>query len=1189
MTTNRWPASQQNKAVPLKRKNHILYEEDVEFLMADVKKTKYILHVSDFHLKTENLEFAKEGLKCLSNMLDKNDITVDYLIHTGDVIDSKGAICIAVSDICKADPSLSWIAEKYIPGACFDEDGILSYPFNASFDENGFLTDPNTTEELLQRINNQITTNMEMAYSLVGSEIIGEFLADIRVRRKHTYFCVGNHDTLRPITKDTPQKCDRFQHDYGDAADYHRCLEEYERKYKVFSPYSESLLKQLDVGNSDLQAYSDRTADLNLVILNTNHRNPYRSKEGYYCIDCANITRVLNEFNTREDDRHLNVVIAHKPIYEICEAARMAFSSYHKTEFMTAIQNFLGNDGLYICGDKHTRSVSDTTFHSVQHIIGGAPFKKSNEEDLFHVEYNLVEVIGGEVGHIQKIHLSHDFSKKSWQCVFRPEDRVVERLYELSSNSVIPQCLSVLSLDSRKNSWTDISRIFYKDKRNDPKWIVLEQKLDKLYRIICKYDKIGPEVKVDVNHLHNWYIGKVDNSIFQNMRDYLIHKISNFDQANILNIRGEYSSGKSTFLGILYIYLLYQYSIGNISFIPAYFNLENKEILKQINCNNDKILYYKAATESFKKFANEVQSIADKSHQRICFLIDGLDEQDVWSYSSEDSVGRGILDVLDGVPNAKNIMSYSQHHLPLFKNTMPERKYKDYSDVMYFNNVNVVSADSKKGHFKQFISAFYSLKTEQTIPNEKHKESTTEPYSLEKIEKICSLIRKFRRLSVSQSFLYKFAGYIEEKIKVTDSIDNLSIDEVYRNYIDLLHKMCFDVLGYGYVHYAPAMAYLFTFKGFTYERFKNIPPNTEDFWQSKIAEHSDKVYDAFIFIKKNQDIREYLVAMHYNRDLRYYAENPEMAISDASILNEFIPRNIAIISRKMWKSDPNKFVIVCVALLEKRCELGQNPISNCALSMLLYTLAHQAKMYAPSNKMLDRIFSSYETDTGKISDTPNEGFSYKQQDTDLLQQFLNYGLHRTYRLYKAVSEGNSEELAISMKNDENFARYNRQYLRLYYGDLTISGENRKAALVPGDDICLKGFDFHNTFNHISEKLRNIEKDPYALMAFDLYSLCDLIDNRLDVARTEAISKSASTFFSGKKNGGTQIGVLCAAVDFIDAYLRIKPSHEKDEYLEKMLNYKSIFTKAIDIRNQQVEASSKTLLESGEGKSTSTEK
>lgn len=562
-----------------------------------------------------------------------------------------------------------------------------------------------------------------------------------------------------------------------------------------------------------------------------------------------------------------------------------------------------------------------------------------------------------------------------------------------------------------------------------------------------------------------------------------------------------------------------------------------------------------------------MQQISDRSHQAVCYLIDGLDEQDVWSYSSEDSVGRGILDILDSAKNAKNIMCYSQHHLPLFKNTMPERKYKDYSDVMYFNNVHIVSADSKKGHFKQFITAFYSLKEEQDIFAQQTKKEAADQSKLEKHESICLLIQKFRRLSVSQNFLYKFEDYIEEKTASLDDVEKITIDEVYRNYIDLLHKMCIDVLGYGYVHYAPAMAYMFSFKGFTYERFKKIPPNSEDYWQNRIAEYSDKVYDAFIFIKKNQDIREYLIAMHYNRELRYYAENPEIPVSEASILNEFISRNIAIISRKMWKSDPNKFVIVCMELLEKRHDLGQKPICNCALSMLIYTLAHQAKMYAPSNKMLDKIISSYETDTGKISDTPNDGFEYQSQEADLLQQFLDYSLHRTYRLYRAVSEGNSEKLALSIREEKAFACYNRQYLRLYYGDLTISGENRKAALIPGNDVHQRGFDFHNTFNLISEKLRNIENQPYALMAFDLYSLCDLIQNRLDASEGDSCLQKTNTFFGGKKNINTQIGVLNAAIGFIDAYLNSAQKSKETEYLDALSTFKSNFTTAIDARRQ----------------------
>lgn len=142
--------------------------------------------------------------------------------------------------------------------------------------------------------------------------------------------------------------------------------------------------------------------------------------------------------------------------------------------------------------------------------------------------------------------------------MFRPKDSVVEKIYDLSSNSVIPQCLSVLSLDSKQRSWTDISRIFYKNKNNPPKWEMLEKKLDKLYHIICKYGKGSPDSTSDNTILKEWDRGLRENSIFECMRDYLLAKMKDsysFNQNNILNIRGEYSSGKSTFLGILVIYM----------------------------------------------------------------------------------------------------------------------------------------------------------------------------------------------------------------------------------------------------------------------------------------------------------------------------------------------------------------------------------------------------------------------------------------------------------------------------------------------------------------------------------------------------------------------------------------------------------------------------------------------------------
>lgn len=121
--------------------------------MRDVKRTKYILHVSDFHLTQNSLDFAKEGLKALSDMLDKNDITVDYLIHTGDIIDSSCICSNVIKSLADQDAKYSYITEKYIT--------------KSEIDTKGFLSDPNTTEDIINQINNEIREAMSDNYPKV--------------------------------------------------------------------------------------------------------------------------------------------------------------------------------------------------------------------------------------------------------------------------------------------------------------------------------------------------------------------------------------------------------------------------------------------------------------------------------------------------------------------------------------------------------------------------------------------------------------------------------------------------------------------------------------------------------------------------------------------------------------------------------------------------------------------------------------------------------------------------------------------------------------------------------------------------------------------------------------------------------------------------------------------------------------
>ena len=293
---------------------------------------------------------------------------------------------------------------------------------------------------------------------------------------------------------------------------------------------------------------------------------------------------------------------------------------------------------------------------------------------------------------------------------------------------------------------------------------------------------------------------------------------------------------------------------------------------------------------TFSSFVDRIENIARTEHAPVCYIIDGLDEQDIWSESSQDSIGRVVLDILAETSNSKNIMSFCQNRLARLKNTMSAIKYYEKSYVMYFNSISVKEKGAESNNFAKFVKYIVNSNRKGDEQNEICDSiGSLEETAVFKEPKECAIIRKLRRLSINPGFIYHNYPYLKE-CKQDDSINT-----VYMRYIDQQHQICLDALGYNFVHYAPAMAYLFTYEGYTYERFKAIAPSTSNYWEKKIVEYSNKIYRTFIFIKKHKDAREYLLALHYNRELRYFAENPKSEIPENSIINKLISRNVSII------------------------------------------------------------------------------------------------------------------------------------------------------------------------------------------------------------------------------------------------------------------------------------------------------
>lgn len=1102
--------------------------------MNDIESMQFILHVSDFHLKkaADNI-VAEKAFEALVKKLQIEDIQIKYLIHTGDVIDAR-AIQQDVIKKCNFSNLFK------------DKNGKL----DLSLDK--FNQDATSSQIHLY---NETLKKLTKARYKIAARTIRKIITILNIPIGNVIICCGNHDVMRlahKITTTGKIKCKKskdglYKITYCVNESCEKTNKLYERfiesEYKPFCDFLDDLevansFKRLAPDNRNYPAMFCSVKDLNVLLLNTNWQNPNAKDKTYFCVKCGLVNQTISQrkriihdevnASTTKGVPKLNIIVAHKPIYEVCETARLSYKRYIKTSFMASVHSFIGNDGVYLCGDKHTRSIVGSQFHSIPHYLCGEPFDVQNkEENNYEVEYNLLGFQGSKIEIVRKIHLtSQDLS--TWKCKICPQDSVVDELYDICKIHISPQSLELLGLMDERNTWETLRQRLYQP---DSCTLLKDTNIDTYFKSI---------IKCRINGKYN------DNISTTNIFEYVMALIKDNTKRNhsknILNLRGEQGSGKSTFLGLLYVYMLYQYSIGEIDFIPAYFALENQEMLSKVQSSTS---YFAAVKDSFNDFTKKIQTIANKEHQGVCYIIDRIDEQDLWSLSSEESVGRGLLDILAQYSNSWYVMSYGQYRLPFFKDTMPVLKYNDESNVIYFNPIDTSNVFNEK--MRAFFRSFLSLELLGSCVAQHYNNKL--PKNIEEIiTDCCTITQGFRQITVSPGFIRKNKDFILERDDngIALKNKNSSVAQIYKYYIDKQYDHCLEKIGYGFVNYAPAMAYLFAFHGFTYEKFMNIKNEKYPIGEhirTQIKDNHSKIYRTFMFIKKHRDSREYLIALHYHKEMRYYAEHQEENISSTSILQEFITRNVAVEIRKMW-TDTNKFIIVCRNLLRRK------DIGYCLLSMLVYCLSH-IKMYKPLKDELKEELRDKIMDMLKQQDIAKSIWIIPDGSANIkLNYFLQLSLSYSSELFLNFDDQNTASLVKKLISDKDFAKYNRQHQMLYYRDLVIHGEDKLRYLNPGVDTVYNSFDFFHCFHYLYAKLSSYHdnihaRSPYPLREYDLFTLCDLLNSRLNPDQNtdeikvtnEKISSKEDTFLGREILQDKPIQILDGVIRLINEYLQ----------------------------------------------------
>ena len=134
---------------------------------------------------------------------------------------------------------------------------------------------------------------------------------------------------------------------------------------------------------------------------------------------------------------------------------------------------------------------------------------------------------------------------------------------------------------------------------------------------------------------------------------------------------------------------------------------------------------------------------------------------------------------------------------------------------------------------------------------------------------------------------------------------------------------------------------------------------------------------------------------------------------------------------------------------------------------------------------------------------------------------------------------------------------------LYYGDLSIQGEDKKRPLCPGKDEVNKGFDFHNCFYSLYIKLTSSEK--YPLREYDMFTMWDLIYSRLNEKYIYGSDKRVSkpnSFFYNEKFFERATMVLEQTKEIFDAYLSNEDTKPEGTVYEFFKDAKEYFEKEL---------------------------
>ena len=857
-------------------------------------------------------------------------------------------------------------------------------------------------KEFISFYNAQLRESTLCAMKQAG-EIFLEFINQIGLDKKRVILCCGNHDRMR-FAEEKELTCIKEQG--MDEDTINKPFEAYDALCQIIN---DRLSHQTMIYPCD---------DMNFVIANSNWKTPVQNETNRMCINCESLSYHLTQLRQSDTfNRNHNLLIAHKPYDDFCESVKYPYTN----ESLTIAQIAERTTAAFLYGDKHSYSVK--VKNTLKEFMCGLPLSFQG------VRYNLLD-FDPSVGFHSCSYILNDGN--GWIKV--PITDCIESIYNESRAYLKDFAFTLLTGNkSVPFEWDEVVTIMQNAHNKDT--LV---KLSELFSSFSELRQGQPTIEIQNNTLFAQLISLIESSALQ-----------------AVSIKGRPGVGKSTFMTITYLYMLWLFSCGKTRFIPFYFNLDTvtTNLAKDVNSSCNVEAYISYCLEQFSDYLNNCLKLSKEYKLPLCLFIDGLEKSKILA-PGNNMIEKRIYQLVETELQSTDryLMCFNTHNSYNFEDSF--EKINRFTYVLYMNRVRILPYKSEEQKQNMFLSSYLALKG---IP--------ADDIKLQALKKTLS---KFRTPAIDLFFLHHCDEHI---FKIQD---NENIWDVLRTHLTVLENISDHMFKFRIDTIQHAAGLLFSQR----KCYAEIV-NAVEVKSLTIAE--------FLLFINSPIITNYLIASYYVQELTTYSNSSSTRIHEDSILYSFVPHELAILIRLILDEKGNAVNDILARFIDQHSK----ELNGYLYSTIAYLCGHL-----------------------RTGDNANLINSLPKPDRKS-NGFFALCHRRSYDLANAIYSDQKfpvENILIEFIDNETYRKFNRSYQLHYYQDISNNSIRNQREWDPHKPP-QRGFDFRSSFLMLLSKLEPALQDAkaYPLMQLDLFTLCDLIYSRLQHMTSDGL------FYSAKYN------------------------------------------------------------------------